>query len=107
VVITGGYNVYPSEVEHVLLADPMVAEAAVVGVPDPEWGETVVAYVVPHPGAEIDAGALDARCLDAIARYKRPREYRVVEELPRNTAGKVLRSELRRMRTSEEQRVAH
>jgi long-chain acyl-CoA synthetase len=107
VVITGGYNVYPSEVERVLLADPMVAEAAVVGVPDPEWGETVVAYIVPHAGAEIDAGALDSRCLDAIARYKRPREYHVIEELPRNTAGKVLRSELRRMRTPEEQHVAH
>jgi long-chain acyl-CoA synthetase len=106
VVITGGYNVYPSEVERVLLADPVVVEAAVVGVPDPEWGETVVAYVVPRPGAEIDTDALDARCLDAIARYKRPREYRVVEELPRNSAGKVIRSELRRACTAGEQHVA-
>jgi long-chain acyl-CoA synthetase len=105
VVITGGYNVYPSEVERVLLADPMVAEAAVVGVPDPEWGECVVAYVVPRAGAEIDTDALDACCLDAIARYKRPKEYRVVEQLPRNTAGKVLRSELRRMPLPEDQHV--
>ena len=90
-VITGGYNVYPREVEDVLLADPAVAEAAVVGVPDPEWGELVVAFVVPRPGAEIDTDALDRRCLEAIARHKRPREYHVVAELPRNPAGKVLK----------------
>ena len=106
VVITGGYNVYPSEVERVLLADPAVAEAAVVGVPDPEWGEAVVAYVVPRTGAEIDTDALDARCLEAIARYKRPREYRVVEELPRNPAGKVLKNELRSTTARAEQHVA-
>lgn len=98
VVITGGYNVYPSEVEHVLLADATVAEATVIGVPDEEWGECVVAFVVPREGAEVDTAALEARCLDAIARYKRPRRYVVVDELPRNSAGKVLKSELRRMR---------
>jgi long-chain acyl-CoA synthetase len=106
VVITGGYNVYPSEVEQVLLADPAVAEAAVVGVSDPEWGEAVVAYVVPRAGAEVDAGALDSRCLEAIARYKRPREYRVVEELPRNPSGKVLKNELRAQGTRAEQHAA-
>ncbi len=73
VVITGGYNVYPSEVERVLLGDSTVAEAAVVGVPDDEWGECVVAFVVPREGSGVDIAALDARCLDAIARYKRPR----------------------------------
>jgi len=106
VVITGGYNVYPSEVERVLLGDPAVAEAAVVGVADPEWGEAVVAYVVPRAGAEVDTDALDARCLEAIARYKRPREYRVVEELPRNPAGKVLRNELRSGDARAEQHAA-
>jgi acyl-CoA synthetase (AMP-forming)/AMP-acid ligase II len=107
VIITGGYNVYPSEVERVLLADSAVADAAVVGVPDPEWGEAVVAYVVPRPGAEIDTDALDARCLESIARYKRPREYRVVEELPRNPAGKVVKSKLRTQGPRAEQHVAH
>jgi long-chain acyl-CoA synthetase len=97
VVITGGYNVYPSEVERVLLGDSTVAEAAVVGVPDDEWGERVVAFVVPWEGAEVDTAALDARCLDAIARFKRPRRYVVVEELPRNSAGKVVKNELRRI----------
>ncbi|MDX6467834.1 MAG: long-chain acyl-CoA synthetase [Gaiellaceae bacterium] len=106
VVITGGSNVYPSEVEHVLLADPAVAEAAVVGVPDAEWGERLVAFVVAGGGAEVDPAALEARCLEEMARYKRPREYRVVAELPRNNAGKVLKSELRRMHLAEEQHVA-
>jgi long-chain acyl-CoA synthetase len=96
VVITGGYNVYPSEVERVLLADSAVVEAAVVGIPDEEWGETVVAFVVAREGSEVDTDALEARCLDAIARYKRPRRYVVVDALPRNSAGKVLKSELRR-----------
>jgi len=97
VVITGGYNVYPSEVERVLLGDSTVDEAAVVGVPDDEWGERVVAFVVPWEGAEVDTAALDARCLDAIARFKRPRRYVVVEELPRNSAGKVVKNELKRI----------
>jgi long-chain acyl-CoA synthetase len=95
VVITGGYNVYPREVEDVLLADPAVADVAIVGVPDAEWGERVVAFVVPAPGAAPDAAVLDRRCLDAIARHKRPKEYRVVDALPRSAAGKVLKTALR------------
>jgi long-chain acyl-CoA synthetase len=95
VVITGGYNVYPREVEDVLLGDPSVGEVAVIGVPDPEWGECVVAYVVARHGAEIDESALDRRCLESIARHKRPKSYRVVPELPRNSAGKVLKTALR------------
>jgi len=95
VVITGGYNVYPREVEDVLHADPAVAEAAVVGLPDAEWGERVVAFVVPVSGAEVDEQELDRRCLEAIARHKRPKEYRIVEELPRNAAGKILKKQLR------------
>ena len=95
VVITGGYNVYPREVEDVLLAQPGVADAAIVGVPDPEWGERVVGYVVAEPGGAIDPEALDRRCLEAIARHKRPKEYVVVDELPRNPSGKVLKGALR------------
>ncbi|MDX6657536.1 MAG: long-chain acyl-CoA synthetase [Solirubrobacteraceae bacterium] len=97
VVITGGYNVYPREVEDVLHIDPAVGEAAVVGLPDAEWGERIVAFVVPAAGARVDEEALDRRCLDAIARHKRPKEYRVVDELPRNAAGKVLKKQLREM----------
>jgi long-chain acyl-CoA synthetase len=95
VVITGGYNVYPREVEDVLLGDPSVGEVAVVGVPDAEWGESVVAYVVVKDGAQIDEAALDRRCLESIGRHKRPKSYRVIEELPRNASGKVLKTELR------------
>jgi long-chain acyl-CoA synthetase len=64
-------------------------------VPDPEWGEKVVAFIVPAPGQEVTSAALDEHCLEHIARYKRPKEYHVVSELPRNGAGKVLKSELK------------
>jgi long-chain acyl-CoA synthetase len=94
-IISGGYNVYPREVEDVLVLDPAVAEAAVVGLPDAEWGERVVAFVVPAGDAPVDESALDRRCLEAIARHKRPKEYVVISELPRNAAGKVLKKELR------------
>jgi len=95
VVISGGYNVYPREVEDVLLTDPSVAEAAVVGVPDPEWGERLVAFVVPSTVGWPNPESLDARCLAAIARHKRPKQYVVVDSLPRNPAGKVLKTALR------------
>ncbi|MDX6623094.1 MAG: hypothetical protein QOE75_1026 [Solirubrobacterales bacterium] len=95
VVITGGYNVYPREVEDVLELDPAVAEVAVVGVADPEWGERIVAFVVTAEGAALDPDALDRRCLEAIARHKRPKEYHAIAALPRNAGGKVLKGELR------------
>jgi long-chain acyl-CoA synthetase len=94
-IISGGYNVYSREVEDVLELDPAVAEAAVVGMPDPEWGERVVAFVVPSAGAAVDEAALDRRCLESIARHKRPKEYFVLAELPRSAVGKVLKSKLR------------
>lgn len=95
VVITGGYNVYPREVENVLAADDAVSEVAVVGVPDTEWGERLIAFVVPAEGRVLDVATLDSRCLAAIARHKRPKQYRVVDRLPRNAAGKVLKTALR------------
>jgi long-chain acyl-CoA synthetase len=94
-VIVSGFNVYPVEVEDVLREHPGVADAAVVGEPNPRTGETVVAYVVPAPGSEIDEGALAAHAAHALARYKCPSRYEVVAELPRTLAGKVLRRELR------------
>jgi len=90
-IITGGFNVYPREVEDVLLAHPGVAEAAVVGVPSAEWGETVVAAVVRAAGDDSDPDALIAWCRERLARFKCPREIRFVEALPRNAMGKVLR----------------
>jgi long-chain acyl-CoA synthetase len=94
-LISGGSNVYPREVEEVLLSAPGVDEVAVVGAPDPEWGETVVAFVVPKAGTTIDTAALDKHCLEHIARFKRPKRYVVVDALPKNHYGKVLKTALR------------
>ncbi|MEM9394300.1 MAG: AMP-binding protein [Pseudomonadota bacterium] len=94
-IISGGSNVYPREVEEVLLAHPDVAEASVVGRPHPEWGEEVVAFIVPTPGGGLDTVALDAHCLAQIARFKRPKAYLALEALPKNNYGKVLKTELR------------
>ncbi|HJV72292.1 class I adenylate-forming enzyme family protein [Ideonella sp.] len=94
-IISGGSNIYPREVEEVLLTAPGVAEVAVVGAPDPEWGEVVVAFVVPQPGAALSADALDAHCLAQMARFKRPKRYELVDALPKNNYGKVLKTALR------------
>jgi long-chain acyl-CoA synthetase len=93
-IVTGGSNVYPREVEEVLLQHPEIAEVAVVGRPDAEWGESVVAFVVAR-GAPPRAEALDELCLANIARFKRPKEYRFVERLPKNNYGKVVKTDLR------------
>ena len=94
-IISGGANIYPREVEEALQAHAGVRECAVVGRPHSEWGEEVVAFVVPRPGAAPSAEALDAHCLDRIARFKRPKAYRFVEALPKNNYGKVLKTALR------------
>jgi long-chain acyl-CoA synthetase len=78
-----------------LLQAPGVSEVAVVGAPDPEWGEIIVAFVVLQPGAAVNAQDLDAYCLNEIARFKRPKRYEVVDSLPKNNYGKVLKTELR------------
>jgi long-chain acyl-CoA synthetase len=95
-IISGGMNIYPREVEEALLRHPGVRAAAVVGRPDPEWGEAVVAFVVAADDAVPPAAEdLDRICLDHIARYKRPKDYRFVDALPTNNYGKVLKRELR------------
>ncbi|AKS36295.1 acyl-CoA synthetase [Mycolicibacterium goodii] len=94
VVISGGSNIYPREVEEALLTHPDVVEAGVVGAPDAEWGEIVVAFVVTD-GTPVDAAALDAHLLDRIARFKRPKRYEFIDTLPKNSYGKVLKRELR------------
>jgi 2-furoate---CoA ligase len=94
-IISGGENVYPLEVEDVLARHPGVREVAVVGAPDDRWGHRVVAYVVGE--GELTAEELDAHCLasETLARFKRPREYRFVEDLPKSPSGKLLRRFLR------------
>jgi len=94
-IISGGHNIYPREIEEVLLHHERVLECSVVGRSDPEWGEVPVAFVVSDQGAPVTAQELDALCLGQIARFKRPRDYRFVEALPKNNYGKVLKTELR------------
>ncbi len=95
-IISGGMNIYPREVEEALLVHPGVRAVSVVGRPDPEWGESVVAFVVAaDSAAPPTADDLDQVCLDRIARFKRPREYRFVDALPTNNYGKILKRELR------------
>ena len=96
VIISGGSNIYPREVEEVLLRHAAVSEVSVVGEPDAEWGENVVAFVVVKPGARFDAEELDRLCLEHIARFKRPKRYEQVDALPKNMTGKVLKTELRK-----------
>jgi long-chain acyl-CoA synthetase len=90
-IISGGSNIYPREVEEVLLTHPAVREVSVIGRADRDWGEVVVAYVV----GEADRQALDALCLARIARFKRPKDYVFVPALPKNNYGKILKTELR------------
>ncbi|MEE8189798.1 MAG: AMP-binding protein [Kiloniellales bacterium] len=97
VIISGGANIYPREIEEILLGHPGVLECSVIGRPHPEWGEEVIAFVVARPDRTVEPGQLDALCLKRIARFKRPRVYRFVEALPKNNYGKVLKTELREL----------
>ena len=94
-IITGGYNVYPKEIEDVLNDHPGVLESAVFGVPDADFGEAIIAAIVPEPGATVDADAIAAIVGEKFARFKHPRRYDVMTELPRNTMGKVQKNVLR------------
>ncbi|TAK81514.1 MAG: long-chain fatty acid--CoA ligase [Betaproteobacteria bacterium] len=97
-IISGGANIYPREIEEVLLKHPAVLECSVVGRKHPEWGEEVVAFVVVRK--EVSVEELEKLCLENIARFKRPREYRFVDALPKNNYGKVLKTELRKLAAS-------
>ena len=94
-IISGGYNIYPKELELVLDAQDGVLESAVIGVPHDDLGEVPLAVLVAQPGAQIDVDAVKAAAAQALARYKHPRDYRVVDALPRNTMGKVQKAVLR------------
>jgi long-chain acyl-CoA synthetase len=97
VIISGGTNIYPREVEEALLTHDDVREVSAIGVLDPDWGEIVVACVVLEDGAVVDDAKLDAHCLASIARFKRPKRYVYLDALPKNNYGKVLKTELRQM----------
>ena len=95
VIISGGENVYPREVENVLFAHPAIADAAVIGIPDATYGEAVLAVVVLKGGAELSADEVVTHCRRHLGGYKLPRRVEFVASLPRNPSGKVLKSELR------------
>jgi acyl-CoA synthetase (AMP-forming)/AMP-acid ligase II len=100
VIISGGFNVYAAEVEAALSAHPGVLEAAVVGLPHDDWGEQVVAYVVPKSDAELDPRELDTFVRTRLSGYKCPRQIRVVADLPKNASGKIQKSEIERWEDS-------
>jgi acyl-CoA synthetase (AMP-forming)/AMP-acid ligase II len=102
-IISGGTNIYPREIEEVLLRHPGILECSVVGRPHADWGEAVIAFVVAQPGATLATRELDDLCLANIARFKRPREYRFVESLPKNNYGKVLKTRLRQILSEEKE----
>jgi acyl-CoA synthetase (AMP-forming)/AMP-acid ligase II len=94
-IVSGGENVYPAEVENAIFGHPQVADVAVIGVPDEKWGEAVKAIVVAKPGQTVDAESVIAWARERIAAYKAPKSVDVVETIPRNPSGKILRRELR------------
>ncbi len=94
-IVSGGENIYPREIEDVIYEAPGVLEAAVIGVPDRQWGEAVHALVVPHDEAVLDVAALDAHCRERLAGYKVPKSFRVVDTLAKNAIGKILKRVLR------------
>lgn len=103
---TGGENVYPQEVENILKVHPKVADVAVAGIPDDEWGETVKAFVIAKPGEDLTRTELDAAVRAEVAGYKAPRFIEFVDQIPRNISGKILKNELTARPTDESQRVA-
>lgn len=94
-IVSGGENIYPAEIDNVLQHHPAIREVAVVGAPHPKWGETPHAYVVLQPGAALDQGAIIAFARERLAHYKCPTKVHFVEQLPRNASGKILKRELR------------
>jgi acyl-CoA synthetase (AMP-forming)/AMP-acid ligase II len=90
-IVSGGENIYPREVEEVIIRHPSVADVAVIGIPHPKWGETVKAFVVPRQGQEIDEKEVIEFCKTYLASYKKPTIVAFVPEIPRNPSGKALK----------------
>ncbi|MDW8468869.1 MAG: hypothetical protein RML56_07770 [Burkholderiales bacterium] len=97
VIISGGENIHPAELENVLADCTAIAESAVIGIPDPKWGEVPCACIVPKPGASLTEADVLALFRDRLARYKHPRRIVFLQALPKNALGKVQRPELKRL----------
>jgi acyl-CoA synthetase (AMP-forming)/AMP-acid ligase II len=106
VIVSGGSNIYPREIEEVLLWHDGVSEVSVIGRPHPEWGEEVVAIVVPAAGRVLRRDELDQLCGAWIARFKRPKQYFVADELPKNSYGKIVKTDLRALMNAPSGRLA-
>jgi long-chain acyl-CoA synthetase len=106
-IVSGGVNIYPAEVENVLLSHPDVVDAAVIGVPDEKWGETVKAIVVLGPGAGLDEAGIIEHCRAHLAHYKCPTSVDTADALPRNPSGKILKRELRAPFWADQERAIH
>ena len=94
-IISGGTNIYPREIEEILLKHPSVYECAVVGRPHTDWGEEIIAFITTHPNTSVTKEDLNELCLEHIARFKRPKDYRFVDKLEKNNYGKILKTQLR------------
>lgn len=94
-IVSGGYNIFPREIEEVLYSHPDISETAVIGVPDPALGEVPKAFVVSKPEAKVTPENLKEFCLQNLAKYKVPKEFVFLDELPKNTTGKIIKKELR------------
>jgi acyl-CoA synthetase (AMP-forming)/AMP-acid ligase II len=94
-IISGGFNIYPKEIENLIYTHFEVKEVAVVGVPDDTWGESAKAYIVPREGHSIDPEDVIALCRDRLAGYKKPKFIEIVQDLPKNAVGKILKNQLR------------
>ena len=94
-IISGGFNIYPKEIENLIYTHFDAKEVAVIGVPDDTWGESVKAYIVPQEGHDIDAEAIIELCRNKLAGYKKPKFIEIVKDLPKNAVGKILKNQLR------------
>ena len=107
-IVSGGENIYPAEIESAMAAHPDVADIGVIGVPDDKWGETVLAIIVPKdPSSPPSEAALDAFARERLAGYKVPRQYAFTDALPRNPSGKILKRELRKPYWEGQERQVH
>ncbi len=95
-IISGGENIYPAEIESVLINHPKIHDTAIVGTPDPKWGETVVAFIVLEDGRQMTEDEVEQYCIAHLARYKRPRMIRFVDSVLRNESGKVVKEKLKK-----------